>query len=257
LANPWFPNPLSGPWTSRTFGSLVAKFSIEVPRDLAYPATLKLDYTLDGAFTIEYRLRQSLPFFPSNLANPWFPNPLSNPWLTVENPTWLPYNDSGIPLETMTVYTLVWNTPFFPSNLANPWFPATLANPWFSLGTPVYTASEVPGVPEERRWDFRFTGAAGVVESIIKTLGYFWDVPDKVEYIDDFIVDDLNGKRLTLSQAFRALKSITTTVEMTPDYPNARSANYAGKASGQPSIYVFDGAGSPALGKVDVIVKGY
>ncbi len=257
LADPWFPSSLAAPWTARLFRPLAAEFTVTAPIDLAYPAALKLAYTVDGAFTIEYRNKQTLPFFPADVASPWFPSNLSNPWLTVDNPTWLPYNDSGIPLDKKTVHTLVWDTPFFGANINDPWFPSNLSNAWFSLGSPVYITSEAPGIPEERTWEFRLLGAGGIVQSVIKTLGYFWDVPDKTEEVNDFVVDDLNGKRLPLEKSFRAIKSISIYLERMPEYPDARSSDYAGKASGQPQIYVYDGAGNPALGKVDVVVKGY
>ena len=83
------------------------------------------------------------------------------------------------------------------------------------------------------------------------------DVPDIVEYINDFIVDDTAGKRLTLSNTYRNIDVVNITLEQNASYPNAKSARRLDKSISGPMVRVYDLADAGATGIVDVIIKGY
>lgn len=263
ISPPMFPANLADPWITdvdaqlapTVWDTLFARFEVIVPEIIVFPATLKLVYEIVGAFNIQYRPKGEFPFVP-NLSAPMFPTNLADPWLTLDNPTWLPYLDSGIPGDKKTVPQLQWDGPFIQGQPSDPLLPRPASGPWFKIDNPVWLKVQVPGTPNEKRFEFKIDIAGGRNRGALKKLGYFWDVPDKTVYVNDLIVDDPAGVKLHLEARFNKVENIQVTCEQLPEFPDAVYGAYEGKGTA-PLILVKDRLNNLTTGQVDVTIKGY
>lgn len=110
-----------------------------------------------------------------------------------------------------------------------------------------------------QQYDFKVTcPASGLIQGKIFQLDIVVDVPDLVEYINDFVFEPGVTENLVLSNTYREIKNIQLTLQYDPaDYPDADKVFYLNKEVTGPLIRVSDSGGTPTAGIVDAIVKGF
>lgn len=204
----------------------------------------------------------------------WFESPLSADWfdqtygeMTLEFPhtfdsteplpfrVWL---DAQINGPHTIEYLAVGATPWFPDPPEEDWFSDPLDGEWFDSSGDIWRPMPDNGI--EGSWNtfrFRIKTFAGAVQGKVGPLSLVVDCVDVVEYINDFLVDSTDGRRVTPSKPFRKIVTVNLTPEYTDEYPDIKSAMYADKPSLEPIIYAFDASGNATTGRVDVILKGY
>lgn len=133
--------------------------------------------------------------------------------------------------------------------------------------TPMWGSSEAvwrlfPGVinASVQPYKFRITlFESALTQGIVNLLSMVEDMPDLREQVLNFVVDNVNGKRPTLQNSYRAIKGVQLTLKNDPiNYPDARSAEAVDEdAALGPLIKVFDAAHAETQGIVHVNIEGY
>lgn len=106
-------------------------------------------------------------------------------------------------------------------------------------------------------YQFRLTLLPGPEQVQVTTLQDRIDVPDIIEYVNDFIVTSTGGSRPGLTNGYRAITSVNITPQITVVNPNIRGGVTLDKLATGPLIQALDGSGSPTTGMVDLIIRGY
>jgi hypothetical protein len=109
-------------------------------------------------------------------------------------------------------------------------------------------------------YKFRITlFESALTQGIVNLLSMIEDMPDLREQVLNFVVDNVNGKRPTLGNSYRAIKGVQLTLKNDPvNYPDARSAEAVDEdAALGPLIKVFDAAHVETQGIVHVNIEGY
>lgn len=209
-----------------------------------------------------------------DLSAEWFPDPQNSDWwdtaylsMTVEW-QYLPPTTEPKPfrlLEQLTLsgqykieYRIYGQAPWFPDPLNADWWDGNLSDPWWDDSDPQYVPLPDGGLQGEWiTFYFRLTFFAGSTQGILSALAHVIDVPDIIEYINDFLVDNTAGKRVTLSNTYRSIENVNLTLQKNGSYPSAASAQRLDKSVSGPLIQVLDTSNSGTTGIVDVIIKGY
>lgn len=133
--------------------------------------------------------------------------------------------------------------------------------------TPMWGSSETvwrpfPGAIDAsvQAYKFRITlFESALTQGVVNLLSMIEDMPDLREQVLNFVVDNVNGKRPTLQNSYRAIKGIQLTLKNDPiNYPDARSAEAVDEdAALGPLIKVFDAVHAETQGIVHVNIEGY
>ena len=145
------------------------------------------------------------------------------------------------------------------SGTAPMWGDSTAAM-WTADGTALWAADPWrawPGVvaAEAIGYDFRITTADGAVQGTISEFSASLDVPDISESINDVAIAS-GGTRLTLTNSYRAIKTVHLTLQTSAGAALAVRAINKSAALG-PLVQCFDSTNSATTGTVDAVIQGY
>lgn len=256
------------------FGDVIEENLIyTIPITSAYPGISLTDATWDGT-TIRADSDGSLWWGDDDNAE-WFPDPQSGDWFD-QSYKQAPIEFSYTPPTTerkpfrwrlagtftgnyKIEYRLYGQSPWFEDPLTGDWWDGDLSDPWWDELDPQWLPLPEDGLEGTwQRYDVRITLFAGSTQGTAGDLAIVVDVPDIVEEFDDFIVDNVLGKRLPVTNIYRKIANVQITMERNPSlYPDADSAEYGDKDISGPLIHIFDAAKVGTTGLVDVIIKGY
>lgn len=204
----------------------------------------------------------------------WWPEPLSGDWWDVSYKqatiefSYLPPSTEPKPFRILLQgtytggykieYRLFGQSPWFEDPLDGSWWGADLSAAWWDESDPQWLPMPDDGIEGNwQRYDFRITLYGGSVRGSVTGLQVVIDVPDIVEYVNDFVVDNTAGKRVTLANSYRVIENVNITLEKNGSYPDAARAERLDKSITGPLIQVLDASNVGTTGIVDVIIKGY
>lgn len=149
--------------------------------------------------------------------------------------------------------SLLWN--IAPNADNNPlWLKADSDLLWTEDPWILWTGS-IPGSIQKFQARIR-CAESRVFQSVITSVAWIIDVPDVIEIVKNYLIDNAAGKRLSLSKVFAEIYSVTPTLQWDAAYPNAATVGYLDKDISGPLIQIKDTALSGTTGIVTVEVRG-
>ena len=115
----------------------------------------------------------------------------------------------------------------------------------------------VNGMKALTSYDLRVTIAAGIVQGIIQTLILYLDAPDLTEHFDDLAIAAPSGTRLPLLQTYRAIKSVSATVQAAGGETAIAARVQDKNATLGPLVETLDATGAVVAGHIDAVLTGF
>jgi hypothetical protein len=146
----------------------------------------------------------------------------------------------------------------WPERLDDNLWPASTDYDLWPLGS-TYQAWPGEVDAEPHAYVFRLRLAGGAVQGRVKQFKVHLDTREIHESVNDFLVEDVvHGNRVPLRNTYRGIVGVAFGLQQHAGYPLASTVKYVDKnAALGPLIRIFDSAGNPVAGVVDVDVWGY